>query len=523
MPFKINAEKDLTFLRDGITDMLVSRLTWEDKVSVVGREETRKALEGFTGTLNEEQAREIGSRLNADYVLFGSLTMLGNSVSLDAKLVASKGSRPAMAFFEQSQGMDAVIPGVNRFATEINEKVFGRGQAIASRPGAAPKGEPSVPESRMHPEKLFQQGWSEGEEGKAPEHSLNPAFIDVRSERAASQHRFWKSQNIPELITGIAVDDVDKDGRKETVLASANTVFIYRLEKGRFLKIQDLNQGGREQIIGVDVADINGNGYPEIFVTALNPLGNRVESFVLEYNGQVYTRIVHKSPYFFRVSELPDRGKILYGQDLTASGPFGGRIYEMDFQGSDYLPGKRVLSSDLVNVIGFSVGNVLNDGDETAVAYSSGDYIQILGIPSGNVKWSGSEKYGGNMLAFSMALTEPGQMHNPKYFPMRILVADLDGDGKSEVIAAKNYEVAGGRLEQFRNYTDAHIESFSWDGLGLASNWKTRKISGRISDFTIADFDNDGEDEMVAAVVSKEGSIIGTEPKSAVIAYDLKK
>jgi hypothetical protein len=61
----------------------------------------------------------------------------------------------------------------------------------------------------------------------------------------------------------------------------------------------------------------------------------------------------------------------------------------------------------------------------------------------------------------------------------------------------------------------------SWDGLGLALNWKTRKIHGYVSDFAIADFDNDGEEEIVAAVVMSKGASFVVKPKSAIISYDL--
>ena len=37
VPFKVNAEKDLSFLKDGIVDMLSSRLFWEDKVNIINR------------------------------------------------------------------------------------------------------------------------------------------------------------------------------------------------------------------------------------------------------------------------------------------------------------------------------------------------------------------------------------------------------------------------------------------------------------------------------------------------------
>jgi hypothetical protein len=54
-------------------------------------------------------------------------------------------------------------------------------------------------------------------------------------------------------------------------------------------------------------------------------------------------------------------------------------------------------------------------------------------------------------------------------------------------------------------YKTGHIECLAWDNLGLFPKWKTRKISGYISDYTVADFDNDGQDELVYAAVPKTG------------------
>ena len=86
LPFKINAEKDLSFLRDGIFDMLSTRLAKEGRVEVIGRAQVDAAMQSAaaSGTVNEAAARTIGSRLNADFVLFGSLTVLGENVSIDA-------------------------------------------------------------------------------------------------------------------------------------------------------------------------------------------------------------------------------------------------------------------------------------------------------------------------------------------------------------------------------------------------------------------------------------------------------
>ena len=158
VPFKINAEKDLTFLEEGIADMLESRLSWDDKVTVISREETKRALESVVGPLDETKAREIGAKLDADHVLFGSLTIFGNSMSIDAKLVDVSGNRPPLTFFSQSQGMDEVIPKINLFAADINEKVFGR---VLQAKTTVDRPQETQHDIYAHPEKLMQNGFAD--------------------------------------------------------------------------------------------------------------------------------------------------------------------------------------------------------------------------------------------------------------------------------------------------------------------------------------------------------------------------
>lgn len=522
IPFKMNAEKDLTFLRDGIQDMLTSRLYWEDKVVVLSREDTEKALETITGPLNEAAAREIGEKMGADYVLFGSLTVFGESVSMDAKMMDLSGEKPALAFFNQSREMGEVIPQINGFAGDINEKVFGR---ITAAPEAPAQTRTRAPESETredihaHPEKLIEGGFA----GQDRQSELNPAFI-LRQEPQKTFSGFWKSQNFGHLLNGLALEDVDGDGRIETVVITPHEVSIYKFEEKRFFKTATIAEEPNRTFIGLDAADINGNGHPEIFITALNAYQNGVASFVLEYDGKNYKRIVEDSRWYFRVMKHPDRGSLLYGQKQGTGGrgAFSGPIHEMVWKNSGYEPATEVLPAGRAGLMGFAFGEAMNDDREIAVAYTKSDHIRMI-TPSGKEIWSGSETYGGGTLYFALPKTGPGDMENREFFPMRLLIADPDGDGKNEIVAVKNFELSGRKLARFRKFTDAQIESLSWDGLGLAVNWATRKTSGYIRDFAIGDFDNDGVDELVAAVIIKDAFVVGMTPKSAVIAYDLKK
>jgi TolB-like protein len=154
LPFKINAAEDLTYLREGLSDMLTSRLAWEGKVIVVDKYITQEALKGISGEIDEKSARSIGEKLEAHYVLFGSLTVIGENISIDGRLVDIQNQVPAVTIYNQSKGMDTVMPTINEFITEINQKIFGRG--VAAPKESTPLQTPSTSDIHTHPERLLE-------------------------------------------------------------------------------------------------------------------------------------------------------------------------------------------------------------------------------------------------------------------------------------------------------------------------------------------------------------------------------
>jgi TolB-like protein len=522
VPFKVNAEKDLSFLKDGIVDMLSSRLFWEDKVNIINRQATEKAAAAVGGTLNEDKARKLGTSLSADYVLFGSLTVFGNSVSIDAKMVDVSGKKQTLTFFNQSQGMDQVIPSINLFASDINEKEFGR---VMETRRAAPAAGPSSPQTgqaqidpRTHPDKLIAGGIAGGEPQGNQKSSPGSAFITT--EMAGSQStKFWKSRSFKQRITGMAIGDIDGDGKKETVFTTEHTVEAYRYDNQRFIKINTLAERNLDHLIGVDVADINGNGVAEIYVSALDPYRKYVKSFVMEFSGKTYTEIVKDTDWYLRVIDMPQRGKVLIGQRQGLESPFDKPIFELVWQNSGYEPANRIMGAKRANVMGFCLGNAMNDGSEAAVVFDKLDYLRVYDS-SGKQIWKDGEISGGTPHYFELPDAGSKDMKNYAYYPTRILIQDINKDGKNDVITVNNHRLS--ELLSFRSFTAGEIEVRDWDGIGLAVLWKTRKLSGYFSDFGLGDFDNDGQDELVAALVINTGSVVLTEPKSAIIAYELK-
>jgi len=534
LPFDVNAEKDMTFLQEGILDMLGSRLAWRDKVEVINENETKAALADVEGFEGQSRALLVGGKLQADYVLFGSLTVFGESVSIDAKMVDVSGQQAPLPFFAQTRGMGEVIPQINQFATNINATVFGR--AVAQRPVAVQAGTapatgvqpvPPANDPRMHPEKLLQSGVQSDTQAPVagqPYNTPNPAFVAAAgaAKSDASTSTSWRSPNIKSLVTGIDIGDVDNDGRQEIVIAQNKLITINRLENGRMVKLSEVGETRNDLYIGVDVGDVNGNGTDEIYVSSLGGgKTNIVNSFVIEYNGSTYDVLYGPDNWFYRVAKTVDRGTILLGQRHRSGveSIFAEPIHQMNWEGGRIVSGKQILEGGVANLMGVAYNDITHSGMSTVVAYSDWDRLRIYS-GSGNMTWEDGDRTGGNLLSFSLPKLEAGEP-NRQFFPLRIRTTDVDRDGKPEVLVARHDELAKSMLKTFRQFKNGSMQLLSWDGKGLNPKWSTQAFDGRISDFVVGDFDNDGQDELVIAVVVKEGRIAFTDAISKLIAFEL--
>ncbi|MFH1575233.1 MAG: VCBS repeat-containing protein, partial [Acidobacteriota bacterium] len=315
--------------------------------------------------------------------------------------------------------------------------------------------------------------------------------------------------------------DVDGDGKNEVVFINKNIVYLYRYTEGTIAKIKEFTGRNFDSFFGVDVADINGNGKAEIFVNNLITTNRKLSSFVLEWDGSKLVKIVDDETRFFRVIRVPKQGAILLGQTLVGDRVYSNRVEELTWQGQRYAVASEKRYQLAVNVMGIAFGAFATDGRELAVAFTEDDYFHMFNNTDGSHTWKSEEKYGGNSLylEFPDENAAPiGDYREMKhiYLPQRIHIADINKDGKNEVLVPKNIDFAGRHLGRMRIYERGHIEGFDWSELGLNPKWKTRRLPGYISDWVIADLDNDGQDEIVCSVVTMTAPIIGEE-KSYVV------
>jgi len=107
LPFKIYSSEDLTYLQQGLCVMLKTRLSWKGHIEIVDID--KKA---------SEDINKLAKEFNLDYVLSGSLTVFGNSASIDLNLTNIEKGR-VTPFFAECSSLNEVIPKIGKLLTDI--------------------------------------------------------------------------------------------------------------------------------------------------------------------------------------------------------------------------------------------------------------------------------------------------------------------------------------------------------------------------------------------------------------------
>lgn len=483
VPFRMNAGRDLAFLQRGITEMLVSRLGQQDKVVVVvaGRP--------------EDDVAALARKNRADYVVLGSLTVLGDSVSTDARVVkGAQVDNPVLSFGRTGRQQADVIDHIDDLAGRINASILGRAMEPPSRVAApAPVSPPPAVLDRKTERPAAPATPAASGIGR-------PLFSKQQAAEELVPLQLHGIGDIHEQLNGLAVGDVDGDGTVEIVTIGNSRLYVYRLTQGRWIKMAQYDGTGK--FIGVDMADANNNGRKEIFVTNFDNTEARVISFVMEWDGQALQRIAGKLPWYFRTVDVAERGRILVGQKQGAGDRFTPGIYEMRWLAGTYEAGDRLPLPRKLNIFGFAYGAVRSPDKFEVVAYSPGGYVQVLDR-KGSEAFVSTDTYGGGANAIVFTNEDQYDVQDYIYLQPRILLHDLDGDGIQEMLVVNNQSSVpgGGALVRHRYYKKGRIEWLSWHDRGIRPAVQSLDMARFIVDSALEDIDGDGDLEIVAAVV----------------------
>jgi len=499
LPFETHSDRDLSYLTNGLRDMLASRLASGAGVEVVPRAAVTQALAGKAVPTDPGALRLLGTSLQADYVLSGSLTALAGSLSLDSTLHTVSGATEPRTYYATAPREEEIIGAIDNLSWQIAEQAFGkqRPQAATSTPSVAaipaPGGGTADPYQTSHPDRILMGN------GSASSAVVRPLGV------VTGALGFTKSQTFDYGLVAMEVGDVDADGQDEFVLASPYEVRIYRRFDNRYQKIGQLDLPHRYAIHSVTMADLNNNGRQEIYLSAAD--AKEPSSLVLEWDGKQFAHLADGLAWYLRVIDIPGQGPVLAGQkaglsQLTAKG-----IYHLTINQGQVNQGEAILSGGM-NLFEFSLADLDGNGSLEVVAISQGDRLMVL-TQSGKELWTSDDYYGGTTRFVGGESfdeinkdLEHGRGNAARlYIPARLVIRDMNNDGIPDVVVNKNLSSSSRILSRVRSYPSGEIHALTWNGISLTELWRTRKIDGYISDYQL------GKVETVAAKDGKPQAI----------------
>lgn len=512
LPWKVNAADNADFLKDAMSDMLSSRVGSGESAEVLRSDVVKSALSGAKPVdITDSSALDAGKKLKADYVLYGSLTILGSTVSLDAKFVNVKDGA-ITSFYNKGAGMDSIIGLADKLSADVASvlspappQALKAAQApVAEKPQAAfivPAPAP-VPVPAVEPVK-----------------DKDNDFI-VRPKEGAVKPVLWKSALIDGQFIAFAAADVPKDGAKKLFLVKTTGVVIAKIAGKKLDVLKEIPAESGVKNVAITAIDADGDGAPEIYVSAIKE--NKPYTSVIEFKDNDYKVTATGVKWLVRAVNYKN-SRLLIGQAFRRPDGFYGPIHVLKKQGSEVVEAGAfdITLPKKLDVYRFEVFQSVADSvaETMLVTLDARNYLKLYRAEKDG-KWEEvlkSTDYFGGTLNY-IEYTEEDRPVTVEQEPVAVeggfYLVESKGGGKNSLIIKRNVPGGLGRYAKIvRSFTSGYVLNLSMnesDGGFLNENWRTKEVAGYMADFFIDDLSGDGTQKLYMLMVEGAGLFSGS-------------
>lgn len=504
LPVALYADTPLEHVRKGVDSMLSSRLAGGGIRVVssqrIGRFLTEKEKEGIS---SEKRAEELTRKLESDFAVFGSITAIGDSYSLDLGLVHLEAKKtPRITRVSKTADKNQFIPVLSEAAGQLRATILGKevGSEAAPKPPEKPKGTP--------PKEVFSKLDQETQQPLGGER-------DVPFKPTLDSRDFTPTGSIRLNMAVMSFDigDLDGDGAVELVIIDRKKMLVYERHKDQFV-LQDTRKASwGEEFFKVSVADIDRNGMEEIYVVAL--YGKRARTTVFE-RAQEFRKVVRKTGHIRAIKNPTGRSPFLLFQGSELNEFFSGPMYHLNYDtGGSLTKGKELPAmkgAQFYTLMPFELDEAgsrgwLGLGEPNLYKQAQ---LHLWG-KRGEVLWKGEKDLGGTNNAVRAGEKEDPEGLEPRVpFDSRLTFIDIDGDGEREVVALANKSIIK-HTQEFKVYTKSSLIAYERQGLALSPGWETAEI-----DYCITELQASGQALFLAA---HKGKVLNIGKESGVIMW----
>ncbi|MFO8090080.1 MAG: VCBS repeat-containing protein [Desulfatiglandaceae bacterium] len=474
-PLEILSDKPMDFLKKGLRTMLSSRLAGAD-ITIIDDAEVSSVLNAasVSKVTDKNVAGKASKALNAHYALFGTLTAAGGGYSLDLTFLDMTVDPPKSSSISDAGAENQLIPRLAQVAYQVRGAIEGR-PAETYAAGPAPSDSGPEPYGGL---------FSSFETGSTFEGPAEKGLFQRTKERTGV---FSPTGSFPVNMSpmGFDVADLDGDGSPELLVIGRKRLLIFSEREGRHIPIDKLDSSFGEDFLKVSTGDIDGNGRPEIYV--VGSYGLRARTTIYEWSQGSFKEIDSIRGHLCVVGGPQDKPIQLIFQSSKVGEFISGPLHDAAYRADGKLEiGQKIPGLAHVRLYSLAKADLDGNGVPEWIGVGKDKRLTLWGTDGAEL-WRGSTRMSGtNNLILSGETTGPGDTPPSVEFDPRIVVTDLDEDGTYEVLAVRNIPVSE-RVIEFLLYLKATITGYRMEGGKLVSAWNTREIPYCLTDLKVYD------------------------------------
>ena len=126
IPLTFYSEEDLTHLGKPLMDMMVRTLRQQGFQPVSASEILAEKPSLSARGMSDVQARKVGAELQTHFVIYGSLSKIGEQISFDVRLVDVSNQRPTATIYVTQEGLENLASAVSHLSDEVGIRILRR-------------------------------------------------------------------------------------------------------------------------------------------------------------------------------------------------------------------------------------------------------------------------------------------------------------------------------------------------------------------------------------------------------------
>jgi hypothetical protein len=438
--------------RDEVVDRLRLALEQTGRFQVTAPDNVRvyMAEKGIQSeqSFSEDALRRMGQDLRVSYAVMPRTRLLGNESALEVSLL----------------GLAHQSTLLTSSAILAEPESMVRAPAVDSPKGRGPEVRPGVfKEPRKPP----------------PGYRLDLAALDLGK-------TMKELIALPFIITSMDVCGVVAEASEDIIVTDGKKVLVYQLTGEQVEFVGEYAPGVASRLLTVQCADLDKNPGQEIIVNQF--INNALDTSILTYrNGRLQVLQEHIDVLLVAIDTTGDGvNDAVWGQPYDFSDFFAeGRASLYTMENGRIQRRERVQVPNVFRATGVALADLSGDGRRDLVMID--DSRQLRVYRGQQQLYRTSDRVGGSYSMAEVMRSTSGGVNRPVPYFMEpwMAVADLDGNGREDVIVPRNQRTLGGVLPNVNLFGGGDVAVLSYTDFGYSMTAITPQFDGVVSGVAI--------------------------------------